>query len=58
MRVYKYLNQRARRISEHNGKSFKGFSKKKKKQKAKKHMKRLSFITQFKIEFFTIVYRL
>ena len=39
MRVYKYLNQRARRISEHNGKSFKGFSKKKKKKKKSKKQK-------------------
>ena len=42
------LNQRVRRISEQNGTSFKSVSKTKKK---KKHMKRLSFITQFKIEF-------
>ena len=48
MRVCKYINQTVRRIAEQNGKSFKGVSKTKKK---KKHMKRLSFITQFKIEF-------
>ena len=36
------------RIIEQNGKSFKGVSKTKKK---KKHIKRLSFVTQFKIEF-------
>ena len=47
MRVCKYLNQRVRRIGEWNGKSFKEISEK----KEKKHMKRLSFITQFKIEF-------
>ena len=29
MRVCKYLNQRVRRIGEYNGKSFKGFSRKK-----------------------------
>ena len=45
MHVCKYLNQRVRRIGEQNGKSFKGVSKTKK----KKHIKRLSFITQFKI---------
>ena len=44
MRVCKYLNQRVRRIGESNGKSFKGFSK-------KKYMKRLTFITQFKVDF-------
>ena len=48
MLVCKYLNQRVRRIGEQNGKSFKGVSKTKKK---KQHIKRLSFITQFKIEF-------
>ena len=48
MHVCKYLNQRVKRIGKYNGKSFKGVSKTKKK---KKHMKRLSFITQFKIEF-------
>ena len=47
MRVWKYLNQRVRRTGEKNGKSFKGVSK----TKRKKHIKRLSFITQFKIEF-------
>ena len=46
MHVFKYLNQRIRRIGEKNGKSFKVVSKTKKK---KKHMK--SFMTQFKIEF-------
>ena len=54
MCVCKYLIQRVRRISEKNGKSFKGVSKTNK----KKYMKRVSFITQFKIEFFTTVYRL
>ena len=44
MHVCKYLKQRVRRIDEQNRKSFKGFSK-------KIHMKRYSFITQFKIEF-------
>ena len=48
MRVCKYLNQKVRRTGEWNGKSFKGFTKTKKK---KKYMKRLSLITQFKIEF-------
>ena len=48
MRICKYLNQRVRTIDEQNGKSFKGVSKTK---KEKKHMKKLSFITQFKIEF-------
>ena len=43
----KYLSQRIK-ISEQNGKSFKGVSKRKKK---KKRMERLGFITQFKIEF-------
>ena len=33
MRVCKYLNQRIRRISEYNEKSFKAVSKKKKKKK-------------------------
>ena len=41
----KYLNQRVRKIGEWSGEFFKGFS------KTKKHMKRLSFITQFKIAF-------
>ena len=41
-----YVNQRVRRTGELNGKSFKGVSKTKKKKK----MKRLTFITQFKIE--------
>ena len=40
-----YLSQRVRRIGKQNEKSFEGFSKK------KIHMKRLSFIVQFKIEF-------
>ena len=44
MCVCKYLNQNVR-ICELNGKYFMGFSKTK-----KKNMKRLSFITQFKIE--------
>ena len=44
MAVCKYLN----RIGEQNGKHFKGVSKTKKR---KKHIRRLSFITQFKIEF-------
>ena len=48
MRVCKYLNQRVRRIGKQNRKSFKGFPKQKRK---KKHMKRLGFITQFKIAF-------
>ena len=48
MRVCKYLNQRVRRIGKWDRKSFKGASKTKTK---KKNMKRLSFITQFKIEF-------
>ena len=46
MHVFKYQNQRIRRIGEKNGKSFKVVSKAKKK---KKYMK--SFMTQFKIEF-------
>ena len=44
MHVRKYLNQRVRRIGESKGKSSKGFSK-------KKHMKRLTFITQFNVDF-------
>ena len=48
MHVCKYLNQRVKRIGEQNGKSFKGVSKTKKK---KQHIKRLSFINQFKVEF-------
>ena len=48
MRVCKYLKQRVRIIGEKNGQSFKVVSKTK---KEKKHMKGLSFITQFKIEF-------
>ena len=48
MRVCKRLNQRVRRRGEENGKSFKGVSKTK---NEKKLMKRLSFITKFKIEF-------
>ena len=57
VRVSKYLNKRLRRIGERNGKSFKGVSntknkkRKPKRNKKKKHMKRFSFITQFKIEF-------
>ena len=42
MRVYKYLNQKV--TDEQNGKSFRSFL------KTKKHVKRLSFITQFKID--------
>ena len=49
MCVCKNLNQSLKRIGERNGKSFKGVSKTK---KEKKHLKRLSFITQFNIEFF------
>ena len=49
MRVCKYLNQRVRRIGEKNGKSFKSFLKKRKKDK--KHMERLSFITESNNEF-------
>ena len=48
MCVCKYRNQRFGEIDKQNGKSFKGVLKIKKK---KKHMKRLSSITQFKIEF-------
>ena len=48
MCVCKYLNQRVRKIGEQNGKYFKGVSKIKKR---KKHVNRMSFITQFKIEF-------
>ena len=48
MCVCKNLNQSIKRIGERNGKSFKGVSKTK---KEKKHLKRLSFITQFNIEF-------
>ena len=36
MPVSKYLNQRVRRIGEQNGKSFKGFPKKKEKKKKEK----------------------
>ena len=46
MHVCKYPNQRVRSIGEWNGKSFKDVSKIK-----KKHIKRLSFIIAFKIEF-------
>ena len=46
MCICKYLNQRVRRIGEQNGKSFKGVSKTKRKK-----TKRLTFKTQFKIEF-------
>ena len=49
MCIYKYLNQRIRRIGQKNEKSFRGVSKMKKEKK--KRMKRLSFMTQFKIEF-------
>ena len=48
MRVCKYLNQRVRIVGEKNGKFFKGVSKTIKK---KKHMQRLSFITQFMTDF-------
>ena len=47
MCVCKYRNQRFGEIDKQNGKSFKGILKIKK----QKNMKRLSFITQFKIEF-------
>ena len=47
MYVCKYLKQRVRRIGKKNGQSFKVVSKTKKKKK----MNKLSFITQFKIEF-------
>ena len=47
MYVCKYLKQRVRRIGKKNEQSFKVVSKTKKKKK----MKKLSFITQFKIEF-------
>ena len=47
--VCKYLNQGVRRIAEQNGKSSKSVSRKK--RKSKRPMKRLSFITRFKIEF-------
>ena len=47
MPVCKYLNQKIRKIGEQNGK----ISSVSQKQKRKKNMKRLSFITQFKIEF-------
>ena len=48
MCVCKYLKQRVKKIGEQNGKSFKGFTKTKKK---KTHIKKLSFVTPFKIEF-------
>ena len=48
MRVCKYLNQGVRRIVEQNGKSFKGFSKTKKRKKTHEE---IEFQTQFKIEF-------
>ena len=48
MHLCKYLNQRLRRIGEYNGKPFKGVSKTNRK---KKQIKKLYFITQFKIEF-------
>ena len=48
MRVCKCLNLRIRGISEQNEKSFKGVSKTK---KTNKNATRLSFITQYKIEF-------
>ena len=47
MRVCKYLNQRVRRRGKQVRNSFKGASKTKK----KKNTQRLSFITQFKMEF-------
>ena len=47
MSVCKYRNQRVRIIDESNRKSFIGVSKTK-----KKYMKGLSFVTQFKIEFY------
>ena len=53
MHICKYLKQRVRRIGEKNGKSVKIVSKKKKERK-KKHMKRLNLITQFKIEFLVL----
>ena len=46
MHLCKYLNQRLTRIGEWNSKSFQDVSKTK-----KKNMKKLSFITYFKIEF-------
>ena len=49
MHVCKYPKQRVRRTGENNGQSFKVVSKTK--DKKKKKMKRLSFMTQFKIEF-------
>ena len=49
MYIWRYLHQRVRRIGKENWKSFKGISKTKK--ETKKHIKRLSYITQFKIEF-------
>ena len=49
MCVCKHLNQRARRIGKSIIKSFRSVFKKKKRKK--KHMTRLSFITQFNIEF-------
>ena len=51
MYVCKYLKQRVRRIGKKNGQSFKVVSKTKKKKK----MKKLSFITQFKIEFLPLI---
>ena len=54
VRVCKYLNQRAKRIGEKNGKSFKSVSKTKKKQF---YMTRLSFIW-IQDWVFTTVYRL
>ena len=47
MRVYNYLNQRLRIIGEQNGELFKDISKTNK----QKNIKRLIFVTQFKIEF-------
>ena len=49
MSVCKYLNQRVKTIGEKNGKSFKVVSKTK--TNKKKHLKKLSFITQLRIEF-------
>ena len=43
MCVCKYLNQRVRRTGEHNGKSFKGVSKTKKKKNTRREKTQLSF---------------
>ena len=51
MHVCKYRYLRGRGIGEYNGESFKGVSKTR-----KKHMKKLSFIFQFKIaQFYSLV---